>query len=80
MRRIDMKNIVITVNISLDNDGNLAGNTMVKQAGGPPRGGFNFPSTAKNNYWTDFTDKPIRNGESAKTKVIPFPSCKLLGG
>ncbi len=80
MKGIDMKNIVITINISLDDDGHLAGNTVVKQAGRPLRSGTTFLSTAKNNHWTDLTDKPIRNGESAKTKVIPFPSCKLLGG
>lgn len=75
-----MKTMTVTINITFDDEPNTSNGSPVNQSIFPPKGGFNFLSSVTNEPWADFTDKkPMANSQRDKSKIIPFPRCKLLG-
>jgi hypothetical protein len=75
-----MKIMTVTISITLDNEPSFTNSSPVNQPAYPPISGFNFLSSTTKEPWADLTDKkPIANRQCDKSKIIPFPSCKLLG-
>ena len=75
-----MKTMTVTINITFDDEPNVPNGSSVNKSAYPPKSGFNFLSSKTKEPWADLTDKkPIANRQCDKSKIIPFPSCKLLG-
>jgi hypothetical protein len=75
-----MKTMTVTISITYDDEPNTPHSSPVNQSAYPPKSGFNFLSAMTKEPWTDFTDKkPTANRQRDKSKIIPFPRCKLLG-
>ena len=75
-----MKTMTVTINITFDDEPNIPNGSSVNKSAYPPKSGFNFLSSTAKEPWADFTDKKsTANRQCDKSKIIPFPSCKLLG-
>ncbi len=75
-----MKTMIVTISLTFDDEPNISNGSPVNQSPYPPKSGFNFLSSTTKEPWADFTDKrPVADRQSVKSKIIPFPRCKLLG-
>ena len=77
-----MKHILITLHITIKDDGdNNPNNTSYK----PyiwPRTGMHYPPRPPKSAWSSYMETlPVASKQkTGAAKVIQFPSCKLLGG
>jgi len=78
-----MKHIVITLNISIKDDSGDHNSTVTSYK--PciwPCPGMHYPPNPAKSAWSSYMET-LSNVSKQKTenaKVIPFPTCKLLGG
>jgi hypothetical protein len=78
-----MKHIVITLNISIKDDSGDHNSTVTSYK--PciwPCTGMHYPPNPDKSAWSSYMET-LSNVSKQKTenaKVIPFPTCKLLGG
>jgi len=78
-----MKNIFITLNISIKDDSDDHNSTVTSYK--PyiwPRTGMHYPPKPAKSAWSSYVET-LSTASKKKTdtaKVIPFPSCKLLEG
>jgi hypothetical protein len=77
-----MKHIAITLNITITDNGNTNSNNTSYKPYIWPRTGMHYPPRPAKSAWSSYMET-LSNVSKQKTetaKVIPFPTCKLLGG
>lgn len=77
-----MKHIVITLNISIKDDGDANSNNTSYKPYIWPRTGMYCPPKQAKSTWSSYMET-LSTASKQKTevaKVIPFPTCKLLEG
>ena len=78
-----MKHIVITLNISIKDDGDDQNLTTTSYK--PyiwPRTNMRYPPKPAKSAWSSYMDtlSTASNKRTETAKVVPFPTCKLLEG
>jgi hypothetical protein len=77
-----MKHIVITLSITIPDDGDANSNNTSYKPYIWPRAGMHYPPRSAKSAWSSYIET-LSNVSKQKTetaKVIPFPTCKLLEG
>jgi hypothetical protein len=77
-----MKHIVITLNISIKDDGDANFNNTSYKPYIWPRTGMYCPPKPAKSAWSSYMETLSTSSKKKPetAKVIPFPSCKLLEG
>ena len=77
-----MKHIVITLNISIKDDGDANSNNTSYKPYIWPRTGMYYPPRPAKSAWSSYMETLSTSSKKKPetAKVIPFPSCKLLEG
>ena len=73
-----MKHIVITLNISIKDGGDINSENTSYKPFSWPRTGMYYPPRPAKSYMETLSTASKQKTEAAK--IISFPTCKLLGG
>jgi hypothetical protein len=77
-----MKHIVITLNITITDDGDINTNNTSYKPYIWPRTGMYYPLRPTKSAWSSYLEAlPVASKQKKEAaKVIQFPTCKLLEG
>ena len=77
-----MKHIVITLNISIKDGGDINSENTSYKPYIWPRTGINYPPKTVKSTWSSYLETlPVNSKQKTEAaKVITFPTCKLLEG